>query len=58
MVEHDVASVIKSSPMRQTVFKTYPAFEDFAQFDEGWKDAGLQNLWSFIDRRLAKHSIQ
>jgi len=53
---HSVADIIRSDPARQIVCSKYPAFERFNPFDQQWRDAGLQGLWSLIDRRLAKHA--
>jgi len=51
---HSVADIIKSDTARQHIGSKYPAFESFAPFDQHWSDAGLQRLWAFVDRRLAK----
>ena len=52
---HSVTDIIRSDPARQIACSKYPAFECFQPFDQQWSDAGLQGLWAFVDRRLAKH---
>lgn len=52
---HSVTDIINSDPARKVSCSKYPAFQCFEPFDQQWNDAGLQGLWEFVDRRLAKH---